>query len=54
MSPIQVSLWNGIVMGGGAGLSIFAPIRIATENTLFAMPGKFFVFKLRDCNWFIS
>lgn len=27
----QISLWNGIVMGGGVGLSIFAPIRIATE-----------------------
>ena len=26
-------------MGGGVGLSVHAPIRIATENTLFAMPG---------------
>ena len=25
-------------MGGGVGLSIFAPIRIATESTVFSMP----------------
>lgn len=25
-------------MGGGVGLSVFAPIIIATEKTLFAMP----------------
>lgn len=25
-------------MGGGVGLSVNAPFRIATENTLFAMP----------------
>lgn len=25
-------------MGGGVGLSVHAPFRIATENTLFAMP----------------
>ena len=35
---LQVSLWDGIVMGGGVGLSIHSPIRIATEKTLFAMP----------------
>ncbi len=40
MKPIQVALWNGIVMGGGVGLSQNAPIRIATENTVWAMPGK--------------
>ncbi len=37
-SPIIVALWNGMVMGGGAGLSIHADIRIATEKTSFAMP----------------
>jgi len=40
MKPIQVALWNGIVMGGGVGLSQNAPIRVATDNTVWAMPGK--------------
>ena len=38
MDPIQISVWNGIVMGGGVGISVHAPIRIATEKTVFAMP----------------
>ena len=38
MRPIQISLWNGITMGGGVGVSCQAPIRVATEKTLFAMP----------------
>ncbi|KAJ3007643.1 UNVERIFIED_CONTAM: hypothetical protein HDU68_003415 [Siphonaria sp. JEL0065] len=33
-----ISLMNGIAMGGGIGISVHAPFRIATENTLFAMP----------------
>ena len=38
MQPIQVAFWNGFVMGGGVGISMNAPIRIATEKTLYAMP----------------
>ena len=34
----QVSIWDGIVMGGGMGISIHGTYRIATEITLFAMP----------------
>jgi 3-hydroxyisobutyryl-CoA hydrolase len=34
----QVSLWEGIVMGGGVGLSVHGKFRVATENALFAMP----------------
>ncbi|CAA0842490.1 3-hydroxyisobutyryl-CoA hydrolase 1 [Striga hermonthica] len=37
-SKPQVSILNGIVMGGGAGVSIHGRFRIATENSLFAMP----------------
>nr|CEL69123.1 TPA: 3-hydroxyisobutyryl-CoA hydrolase, mitochondrial precursor, putative [Neospora caninum Liverpool] len=33
-----VALWDGIVMGGGVGISIFASHRLCTESTLWAMP----------------
>jgi enoyl-CoA hydratase/carnithine racemase len=33
-----VSLWDGVVMGGGVGISIHGKYRVATENSLFAMP----------------
>lgn len=38
MKPKQISVWNGIVMGGGVGVSVHAPIRVATDNTVYAMP----------------
>jgi 3-hydroxyisobutyryl-CoA hydrolase len=38
MNPIQISIWNGIVMGGGVGVSVHAPIRVATDNSVYAMP----------------
>ncbi|RUS28909.1 ClpP/crotonase-like domain-containing protein, partial [Jimgerdemannia flammicorona] len=33
-----VAIMDGVTMGGGVGLSVHAPFRIATENTVFAMP----------------
>lgn len=33
-----MSLWDGVVMGGGVGISIHGTFRVATETSLFAMP----------------
>jgi 3-hydroxyisobutyryl-CoA hydrolase len=38
MKPILIALMDGIVMGGGVGISVHAPVRIATEFSVFAMP----------------
>jgi enoyl-CoA hydratase len=34
----HVALWDGVVMGGGVGISLYGSHRIATERTVFAMP----------------
>jgi enoyl-CoA hydratase len=33
-----IAFMDGVTMGGGGGLALPAKIRVATENTLFAMP----------------
>ena len=54
-----MSIWHGVVMGGGVGLSIYGDYRIVTDNTKFAMPetsigffpdvgGSFFLAKLEN------
>ncbi|XP_058088654.1 probable 3-hydroxyisobutyryl-CoA hydrolase 2 isoform X2 [Magnolia sinica] len=35
---LKVCLINGMIMGGGAGLSMNGKFRVVTENTIFAMP----------------
>ncbi|XVF41356.1 hypothetical protein PTKIN_Ptkin01aG0273700 [Pterospermum kingtungense] len=37
-SKLQVSILDGLVMGGGAGISVHGRFRVATENLVFAMP----------------
>lgn len=34
----QISVWNGICMGGGVGLTWHSPVKIATDNSMYAMP----------------
>ena len=38
LAHICTNLTHFPIVGGGVGLSIFAPFRIATERTVFAMP----------------
>jgi len=38
MPKPYVAFMDGITMGGGVGLAVNAPFRVATENTMFAMP----------------
>ena len=34
----SVAFWDGIVMGGGVGISVHGRYRVATEKAFFAMP----------------
>ena len=38
MRPIQISIWDGYVIGSGAGISLFSPIKVATERSMFSVP----------------
>lgn len=42
MKPIQIVLWDGIVIGGGIGIAAQAPIRIVTQTSEFSMPGNLY------------
>ena len=55
----QISIWNGICMGGGVGLTWHSPIRVATDNSMYAMPetaigfftdvgGSYFLSRMRN------
>lgn len=61
-----IAFMDGITMGGGVGISIHGGVRIATENTVFAMPeaaigffpdvgGTFFLPRLPDrFGWYLG
>jgi 3-hydroxyisobutyryl-CoA hydrolase len=38
MKPLQISIWDGYVMGGGVGVSAHSDFIIVTERAVFAMP----------------
>lgn len=55
MRPLLIAFMDGIVMGGGVGVSVHAPIKIATENSVFAMPeGKLGLFTDVGGGYFLS
>eukprot|EP00026_Physarum_polycephalum_P010650 Phypoly_transcript_10819.p1 GENE.Phypoly_transcript_10819~~Phypoly_transcript_10819.p1 ORF type:complete len:389 (+),score=57.65 Phypoly_transcript_10819:41-1168(+) len=38
VTKTEIVFWNGIAMGGGLGISMYAKYKIATEKTVYAMP----------------
>ena len=38
MKPLQISIWDGYVMGGGVGVSAHSDFIVVTERAVFAMP----------------
>ncbi|MCB5426055.1 enoyl-CoA hydratase/isomerase family protein [Altererythrobacter sp. CC-YST694] len=50
-----VAFMDGITMGGGVGIAMPATFRVATENTLFAMPeGAIGLFPDVGAGWYLS
>ena len=50
-----IAFMDGITMGGGVGIAMPAQFRIATENTLFAMPeGAIGLFPDVGAGWYLS
>ena len=55
LKSVQIANWDGIVMGGGVGISAFSPFIIATENSMYAMPeGKIGFFTDVGAGYFLS
>lgn len=52
---MKVALINGIVMGGGAGLSMHAKFKIVTENTVYVLLHlSFFFFSFLLCLFLVK
>ena len=49
-----ITLLDGLVIGGGAGIGTNAAVRVATENTTFILPETSFGFTPGGCTYLLS